>query len=432
MRSVTRALLPMLVALALVSGDARAADECGDTCDARCSACCQAWTLRATCSNGKGVALQGVYSSWREASTEADATNLRVKSCAGPGSGSCSDYHRCGAEVAVWTPWCSPDQSIVRPSESALAAKELEAVRNVCDAQLAVIDDVMPKLAAFASANTLTSSAAGEAARLQGALPALKARVAALRSTAIQMRDARKATAAAARKFRQSQDRLLQDTVSGVDRARRLMSDSASIDRTAQEADKVLEQVRTSLDDTGKQVKAHSDQLSAFLAQKNLTPAASKKGGELARKLESLKARTAGAQEELTAARAKAPPGAAIAAVRGVRTKAQPLIQEVNVACGVVKALIDDKASYSQDKVEPPPSSPPPQEGGCEILFEPATGATGLTISIDGGAVVKLPAKARVASGQHAITVRKASASEQRSELILCGRVSRIEITEPK
>ena len=369
----------------------------------------------------------------------------------------------------MWTAWCSQEQTIVRPSESALAAKEFDAIGNVCDAQLAIIDDVMPKLAAFVSANRLTASAAKEASGLQSALPALKAQVAALRAKVTQMRDARKTTASGAKKFRTSQDRLLQDAVSSIDRARRLISDAASVDRTAeerarkkamaeeavqarreaaelaaaerrtqadaartQELDKAHDQARAALEGAGKLIQEHSDQLSAFLARRNLTQSAASKGADLARKLSVLKDKTGVAQEALTAARAKTPMDAATVAVGVVRGRAQALLQEVNVVCGAARTLLDDKGSYSEDKVAPPPSDTSPSENTCEILFEAANGASGLTISLDGGSALKLPGKARVASGRHGIMVRKGKATEQRSELILCGRVTRVEIPEPK
>ena len=62
----------------------------------------------------------------------------------------------------------------------------------------------------------------------------------------------------------------------------------------------------------------------------------------------------------------------------------------------------------------------------CEITFEP--GRDRPSLSIDGGRALTLPAKVTLASGRHQLALRTATRTEQRQELIVCGRVASVKL----
>jgi hypothetical protein len=66
------------------------------------------------------------------------------------------------------------------------------------------------------------------------------------------------------------------------------------------------------------------------------------------------------------------------------------------------------------------------------VQLIPAQGAGSLWVSVDGAARVALPSAVRLASGRHRFAVTKGKATEQRSELVVCGRVTRLVFSQPR
>ena len=69
----------------------------------------------------------------------------------------------------------------------------------------------------------------------------------------------------------------------------------------------------------------------------------------------------------------------------------------------------------------------------CDFAFEPAApDAKSAQISVDGSPFKALPARIRLASGRHLLSVKRDRALQERRELLLCGHVAVIPIDAPK
>lgn len=480
-------LSALLCVCAITTGrTAKAEDPCDPACDPTCAKCCQSWTLRATCSNGKGVATQGAYTTYREAKDAADSTNQRVQKCNAPGAGPCRDYARCGPdEVAVWAPYCAPELVRVSASEAAEATREIDALLAVCEAQISSVDDVSQKLAAFSSGGSLNARVKKKIDELIPKLANFKSVLTQMRDNAQQMRDARRTSAADARKLRGNQAKLLRDVMTAVNAGRRLCEEAAASppspsasppappappteaappkptggDAAAQaEAarnqaalDKETEETAKPLQEIGALAAGKTAELSTFLGRSDLSENGKNKGMAAARKLYGVGGKVAAVHEAAQSAKAKTPVTAALTAMAKVKGQARELLKDTKQVCDEVKALIETKSSYAKEKPATPQTPPPsgsgtaapgpsvPPSGAtertiptCEILFEPADNVPGIQISLDGGPAAELPVRLKIASGRHAILVKKGKLSEQLSELLLCGYVSRVPISTPK
>lgn len=488
MRARLAALFAGTMLVGLAVGRPARADGCDANCDVWCKVCCKTWVLRAQCKDGKTASVQGAFTVYAQALAASEAANKRASTCTAQDSGQCKDFVRCGAEeVAIWGPHCAPDQIVVTSAEAAAAAVELDALAALCAGQLSAIGDVEPKLAAVVEGSSLTDKAKKKAAVLRGALPTYKVRITELRDKAIGMRDARNVTAAEAKKLRAGSGRLLREALDAVVAARALIVDQASADRgsadrarkkaeaesaararkeaadaaaakaaeeaaarkqaaeadrksktTAAEAsraqglDKDIDQVTRAIEEVDALISSTDSIVSGFLSRSDLTEAAKKQATALSRKLFDLKSKATGGRASLAAARRKR----SAAAVAGVRRTCTALLKDAQAAAADTKVLIDARASYVGDPGAVPSNQPPPlpdkSPNVCELLFEGADGAAGLSVSIDGGAAASLPTRLKIVSGRHAIVVKQGKASEQRSELLLCRRLTRVEVLPPK
>ncbi len=67
----------------------------------------------------------------------------------------------------------------------------------------------------------------------------------------------------------------------------------------------------------------------------------------------------------------------------------------------------------------------------CEFTFEPADGKP-MQLAIDGGPLHALPSRTRLASGRHVLIVKRDKATEERRELLLCGRIATVPLDPVK
>jgi hypothetical protein len=65
----------------------------------------------------------------------------------------------------------------------------------------------------------------------------------------------------------------------------------------------------------------------------------------------------------------------------------------------------------------------------CEIQFDAKT--PGTTLAIDRGQRVPLPAKLRVASGRHTLSIQHGAAKSEKRELLLCGHLDAFPVEGP-
>jgi hypothetical protein len=65
----------------------------------------------------------------------------------------------------------------------------------------------------------------------------------------------------------------------------------------------------------------------------------------------------------------------------------------------------------------------------CEIVFD--THTAGITLAVDHGKSVKLPARVRVASGRHTLSIQMGSAKSEKRELLLCGHIDTFPVEGP-
>lgn len=77
----------------------------------------------------------------------------------------------------------------------------------------------------------------------------------------------------------------------------------------------------------------------------------------------------------------------------------------------------------------PAPVGPPTLVPTCEIAFD--THTVGITLAIDRGKSVPLPARIRVSSGQHTLSIQMGSAKSQKRELLLCGHLDTFPVEGP-
>jgi hypothetical protein len=77
----------------------------------------------------------------------------------------------------------------------------------------------------------------------------------------------------------------------------------------------------------------------------------------------------------------------------------------------------------------PAPAGPPSLVPTCVILFDPRT--PGMTLSVDHGQRVPLPAKVRTASGRHTLAIQKGNAKTEKRELLLCGHLDTFPVEAP-
>jgi hypothetical protein len=489
-------VLGVVLACAVAGPAPARAGTCPEGCDPKCASCCKSWAIRAACENGKGVALQGAFGAWSAAKQAADAANQRVQKCSGPGPGCRDYNKCSNDEAAVWAPYCAPDQVVQNPTEAAAAEKELGALLASVQAQLAAADDLLPKLQAYGGTANLRAAAKTRATALSTKLTDLRGKLQGVRedvqrrSGQLNGSDSKKLRASHAKLLQEAADaassaRALMADASNVDteadaRARRQAEAEAASKARKEAADRAREEARakkdaaeaeerarreeaarTAADDKARAESSRANaaareleeatrmiaesqsafrtkaaELSGFLARPNLTEAATAAGVRLSRCVQDLSGRLAAASSAADAAKAKAATAQGPGALARVKTQARDLGKETKQQCADVTALVGaPPPSGSQQPPSAPPPAPSPGDPSvptCDILLDSAPGASGLLVSIDGGARVPLPAKVRLASGKHQFSVSKGKASELRSELILCGRVSRLELTEPK
>jgi hypothetical protein len=79
--------------------------------------------------------------------------------------------------------------------------------------------------------------------------------------------------------------------------------------------------------------------------------------------------------------------------------------------------------------VAPLPAGPAPLVPTCEVAF--SSHATGVTLAVDRGQRVALPARIHVSSGRHTLSIQKGAAKSEKRELLLCGHLDAFPVEVP-
>ena len=342
-----------------------------------------------------------------------------------------------------------------RALKQAEAAKAERTRREAAEATAAV----NRAAAEAAEADRKTKAEAAERDRKAAALASRAAAEAAEaeRKTRAEAQERERALAAAAAATARAEAAELarNDEKARIAGAARAQSD-ARMRAWSEQAEKVQKQAATltkGLSEDTAHATESAAALTAFLAHDNLTPAAKRDGTALLQRLRRIEARSTSALARAKdAERPQVEPRTALATLDQVKAETADLDRGTHEACLASAALIAAPASVQQGRpaqnvaappvaAAPPPPPPPAQvaSGGggggvptCEISFEPSEGSKGISLAIDGGRAMPLPAKVSLGSGRHQLSVRRGQAREDRNELFVCGRISVVPIEPPK
>jgi hypothetical protein len=251
----------------------------------------------------------------------------------------------------------------------------------------------------------------------------------------------RKAAEAAAARQAAEQARKDADAQRKADEdQRRASADS----QTRAGADAKASQVQTALQgmvDTAKQVSVALD---ALLSRNDLTSEARNAALRLQRRADANAGARLDVQGKLSSLHDKAA-SQALAFADGCLKEAGTLGRELTAIGAEQKALSESPRSFLGAVGRAPDPSPAPAEGQtlapsglpprrsgdivpiCEFTFEPADGKP-MEIAVDGGPLRPMPARARLASGRHTLSLRRDATAAERHELLLCGYVSTVPI----
>ena len=68
----------------------------------------------------------------------------------------------------------------------------------------------------------------------------------------------------------------------------------------------------------------------------------------------------------------------------------------------------------------------------CTITVVPAAGSSKLTVMIDDGKPLALPADVKLAGGRHTVVVKSGSVTKKSSELVICNRTKTLSVEGPR
>jgi len=245
-------------------------------------------------------------------------------------------------------------------------------------------------------------------------------------------------------------------------------------------ADTARTQQLAGLDDTEKRRADLATTLATFQARPEVLPQARSVGDVLTKRLADLQQKIATQRAKVDGTSAAATPDVAMATLGPGAATANALSFEVNRTGADVKALTTSPWNVAKPTAEaaaaPPPApapgpapvpvpvpvpvpapapapvpAPAPAPGPappplvavappgkpvaptlvptCEIVFD--THTPGLSIAVDHGQRVPLPARVRVASGRHTLTIQQGTVKSDKRELLLCGHLDTFPVEGP-
>jgi hypothetical protein len=198
-------------------------------------------------------------------------------------------------------------------------------------------------------------------------------------------------------------------------------------------AERRIDAAAQSATDTRQKIAAASGSLTALLARPGLAPQARDSAVGIQRQLthedeamhaiETRGAASHGLPSAVEARRAAELEGASKA-----------VAQQASLSIAAAVALAG--APAAEAAAAPAPAAKTPAAGPsvptCSVNFSGPPGVAGLTLSVDGGKFVPLPADVHVDSGRHSLVVRAGSATAKSTELLVCNRVSKLVVEVPK
>ncbi len=474
----------LLAVLATVPTTARA-DVCDPSCDAECQTCCKVWSLTAVCSDGSTVGETGSFATQADATTAAgttappgapcsDRSAPRWKPYCAPENGVASpvDVATMGNLVALRAS-IGQSRKLVADTQAALAtfaekriilkagvARVAAAAATLRQARSALDDALLTATLLRARGNPTDADVSSadqgsQNARTNGAAAAKSAQDLMADPSIIdapaEARAAKAAAAAAAAKA--AQDARLAAIEEQKARAAAAAAAAAGAASAApqQRADDLRAKELSALDDAEKKRADVAATLATFMARTDVFPQARKVGDVLTQRLADQQTKIA-AQRVKVDGTSSAAPEAAMATLNGAAAANSALALEVGRTGADVKALTSSPWNVAKAGTvlpapagapAPPPApvpppvaaiAPAPHAAGplvpsCEIAFTPKT--PGITLAVDHGNAVPLPAKVHVSSGRHVLTIRHGSKKADKKELLLCGHIDAFPVEAP-
>jgi SWI/SNF-related matrix-associated actin-dependent regulator 1 of chromatin subfamily A len=467
-----------------------AAEACAVQCDTSCTNCCSQWAVRASCPDGTSRA-DGSFRTFDEAQAAADT----LAACDSKDAACQSKRMSCsGGATATYAAWCDAKNKIASPKGSD-ATRAFDAVLSNLDASIASVDAAYEEIASFARTRLMKPAAAPRLAAAtdavraaRDALRAARFEAGRARATAVTEQDAKTSSDKVAPVLKEGADAVagakavLQDptiidapaeerrrqaaaAAEAAARAREAAAEAArkrkeeeaaraeaaaaaraaaieaekrkkeeaealraaaalSIAEKKVEAERKQKAVTAKLGETQTALAAELAALGALIASPSLRQEDRAKAVESQRKLRAL-------EEQSRALRARAdagaqrPPAEALGALTRAELEAGALATGVTAAIAASRQLRESgSAGAAARQALAIPI--------CALDFTPADGAQGVSLSMDGGKPVLLPAKINVSSGRHNLTITSGSKIERRSELLVCKRLQSVPIRAPK
>ena len=441
-----------LLLQAATAGPARATG-CPDSCDETCGICCTQWEIRAVCGNGKGVASEGGFSSWKAASHAAWEANEVTRTCT-PGTDACRETHSCSnrGEVAVWIPYC-----VERNRQPDL---ERTAALQALEGQSGAVDNALRSLSEL-SKQRLTTSARGKSTALQQKLRSLSTQLGEARDrvktpTAKPDTKGRGAASLAA---------LLRTAAQAVEESQTVASDPTSIDTAAVERERKKEEekeraraaaakapeprtpepkqpepvdrsgieseaasIEKLLAEARSEAEQASNQLNKALREAGIAKARKAEGEAISRRLSAALGKIPALRAQALEASKRRAVANATAALSKTRADATALLEQLRREQSSASAFVAVAGSVAPPPVSPAVASKPRLIPTCEVAFEPEDGSSGMVLVMDGKRELRIPGRMIVSSGRHSFQVKRGKSVETRTELIVCGRVDRINV----
>jgi len=434
----------------LAARHARADNSCSVQCDASCQTCCAHWEIHASC--GSDARADGDFGTYLDALDAAAHANANAAQCTG-GDASCAHAKLACVSaangIASWSPSCRG--AALKPDAAIATRKDYDDGRANVSSARDRLTTASGSLVAFTQAHVLTKLGETTVATTAELLRAAGRRLDAIANEGDILQGRGEGPSAALTTWKTHVDEGTTQSKEASAAVDALMQNPAMVNAAADEKNRLarealaarkakLAELQKNAETMMQQVATSRQDLATFLAAPSRAPTLQKRGATLGSDLD----REDGAWGKLGDQERAASEAEAVSPERvsGFERQDKTLSKQTLATAAQVKAM-DGSSSTAPAVSDAKPATLPkpaavipvgvaPSIPTCTITVVPAAGSSKLTVMIDDGKPLALPADVKLAGGRHTVVVKSGSVTKKSSELVICNRTKTLSVEGPR
>jgi hypothetical protein len=434
----------------LAAKGARADNSCSVQCDDSCQTCCAHWEIHASC--GSDTRTDGDFGTYLDALDAAAHANANAAQCTG-GDASCAHAKlACVSAANGIAPWSASCRGAALKPEAAMATrKEYDDGRANISAARDRLTTASGSLVAFTQAHVLTKIGETTVATTAELLRAAAKRLDAIANEGDILQGRGEGPGAALTTWKTHVDEGTTQSKEASAAVDALMQNPAAVNAAADEKNRLarealaarkakLADLQKNAETMKQQIVTSRQDLATFLATPSRAPAQQKRAATLGGDLD----REDGAWTKLGDQERTASEAEAVSAdrVSSLEVQDKTLSKQTLATASQVKAL-DGSPSAAPAVPDAKPTTLPkpaavipvgvaPSIPTCSITVVPAAGSSKLTVTIDDGKPLTLPADVKLAGGRHTVVAKSGTVTKKSSELVICNRTKTLSVEGPR